>query len=58
MDDATLVGASKVRILHGKGTGVLKEEIRKWLKTNPSVVSLSDEDVRLGGAGITVVNLD
>ena len=58
MDDATLVGASKVRILHGKGTGVLKEEIRKWLKTNPSVVSCRDEDVRLGGSGITVVELD
>jgi len=58
IDDATLVGASKVRILHGKGTGVLKEEIRKWLKTNPSVVSCKDEDVRLGGAGITVVTLD
>ncbi len=58
IDDATMVGASKVRILHGKGTGVLKEEIRKWLKTNPSVVSCKDEDVRLGGAGITVVTLD
>ena len=58
IDDATLVGASKVRILHGKGTGVLKEEIRKWLKTNPAVASCQDEDVRLGGAGITVVELN
>ena len=58
IDDATMVGASKVRILHGKGTGVLKEEIRKWLKTNPSVVSCKDEDVRLGGAGITVVEFN
>ncbi len=57
IDDATLVGASTVRILHGKGTGVLKEEIRKWLKTNPAVKSCADEDVRLGGAGITVVTL-
>jgi len=58
IDDATLVGASKVRILHGKGTGVLKEEIRKWLKTNPAVASCTDEDVRLGGAGITVVEFN
>ncbi|MBO7561445.1 MAG: Smr/MutS family protein [Bacteroidales bacterium] len=58
IDDATLVAASKVRILHGKGTGVLKEEIRKWLKTNPAVASCQDEDVRLGGAGITVVELN
>lgn len=57
IDDATLVGASTVRILHGKGTGVLKEEIRKWLKTNPAVKSCQDEDVRFGGAGITVVEL-
>ena len=58
IDDATLVGASKVRILHGKGTGVLKEEIRKWLKTNPAVKSCADEDVRFGGAGITVVEFN
>ena len=58
LDDAALVGASKVRILHGKGTGVLKEEIRKWLKVNASVVACYDEDVRFGGAGITVVELD
>lgn len=58
IDDATLVGASRVRILHGKGTGVLKEEIRKFLKTNPSVARMADEDVRLGGAGITVVDLN
>ena len=58
LDDATLVGAHRVRILHGKGTGVLKEEIRKWLKTNPAVKSFSDEDVRFGGAGITVVDME
>ena len=58
LDDAVLVGAHRVRILHGKGTGVLKEEIRKWLKTNPAVKSFSDEDVRFGGAGITVVDME
>ncbi len=57
LDDAILAGASTVRILHGKGTGVLKEEVRKWLRTNPSVKNCSDEDVRFGGAGITVVDL-
>ena len=57
IDDAVMVGAPQVRILHGKGTGVLREELRKFLKTNPSVVSCQDEDVRFGGAGITIVNL-
>ncbi len=58
IDDAQLVGASQVRILHGKGTGVLKEEIRKYLRTVPCVQSAVDEDVRFGGAGITVVTLE
>ncbi|MCI1732962.1 MAG: Smr/MutS family protein [Bacteroidales bacterium] len=57
IDDAELVGASQVRILHGKGTGVLKEEIRKFLKTLPSVQSCADEDVRFGGSGITIVKM-
>jgi len=57
IDDAELVGASKVRILHGKGTGVLKEEIRKFLKTIPAVQSCTDEDVRFGGSGITIVQM-
>lgn len=57
IDDAELVGASQVRILHGKGTGVLKEEIRKFLRTIPSVQNCTDEDVRFGGSGITVVQM-
>lgn len=57
VDDAQMVGASQIRILHGKGTGILKEEIRKYLKTIPGVVSAADEDVRFGGSGITVVTL-
>ena len=57
IDDALMVNASKLRILHGKGTGVLREEIRKFLKTIPDVKDFYDEDVRFGGAGITVVEL-
>ena len=58
IDDAILVGASRLRILHGTGTGALKVAIRQLLKTNPNVSSFADEDVRFGGAGITVVNLN
>lgn len=57
IDDALMVGATQLRILHGKGSGVLKEEIRKYLKTIPSVERFTDEDVRLGGSGITIVYL-
>ncbi len=58
IDDAMMVGLSEVKILHGKGNGVLREEIRKYLKTVPGVNSLRDEALQLGGAGITVVTLD
>lgn len=57
IDDAQLVGVSEVRILHGKGTGVLRTEIQKFLRTNPAVESCRDEDVRFGGAGITIVKM-
>jgi len=58
IDDATMVGVGQVKILHGKGNGVLREEIRKYLKTVPAVKSLHDEAVQQGGAGITVVEMD
>ncbi|MDE6669043.1 MAG: Smr/MutS family protein [Muribaculaceae bacterium] len=57
IDDAIQFNASRVRILHGTGHGILKQVIRQWLKANPAVVSAEDEDVRFGGAGITVVDL-
>ncbi len=57
LDDAVQFSASRVRILHGTGHGILKTLIREQLRVNPNVVSFSDEDVRFGGAGITIVNL-
>ena len=58
IDDATMVGVGQVKILHGKGNGILREEIRKYLKTIPAVASFRDEAVQQGGAGITVVEMD
>lgn len=58
IDDAILVGASRVRILHGTGTGVLRQLIRQYLATVPNVSHFRDEHVQFGGAGITVVDLD
>ena len=57
IDDAVQFGASRVRILHGTGQGILRNLIRNQLASNPNVTSYADEDVRYGGAGITVVNL-
>lgn len=58
VDDALMVGVGTVTILHGKGTGALKEEIRRYLRTIPQVRSAVDEHADRGGAGITVVTLD
>ena len=58
IDDAILVGVSRVRILHGTGTGVLRQLIRQYLATIPNVSHYRDEHVQFGGAGITVVDLD
>ena len=58
IDDAILVGMSRVRILHGTGTGILRQLIRQYLNTVPNVKKAKDEHVQFGGAGITVVDLD
>lgn len=58
LDDAIQFNAGKVRILHGTGHGILKTLIRQQLKANTAVSSFEDEDIRFGGAGITVVHLD
>ena len=58
IDDAILLGISRVRILHGTGTGILRTLIRDYLKTVPGVRHFQDEHVQFGGAGITVVDLD
>ena len=57
VDDAILVGMSRVRILHGSGTGILRTLIRQYLQTIPGVRHFADEHIQLGGAGITVVDL-
>ena len=58
IDDAILVGVSRVRILHGTGTGILRQLIRQYLATIPNVSHYRDEHVQFGGSGITVVDLD
>jgi DNA mismatch repair protein MutS2 len=58
LDDAIMLDFKQLRILHGKGNGILKEMIRNYLKSEPVVKSAHDEHVQFGGAGITVVELD
>ena len=55
VDDALMVGVGGVTILHGKGTGALQQEIRRYLRSIPEVESAKDEHADRGGAGITVV---
>ena len=55
IDDAIMVGIGSVSILHGKGTGALKEEIRRYLRTVPAVQSAVDDHPDRGGSGITIV---
>jgi DNA mismatch repair protein MutS2 len=55
VDEAIMLGMSEIRILHGKGEGILKEEIRHYLKTFGNTLTFSDEQEEAGGAGITVV---
>ena len=57
IDDAILVGMRRVRILHGTGSGILRQLIRQYLATIPNVTHFRDEHVQFGGAGITVVDL-
>lgn len=57
IDDAILTDMSQVRILHGKGDGILRQLVRQYLATVPNVKSFRDEHVQFGGAGITVAEI-
>jgi len=57
LDDAIQFNAQRVRILHGTGTGALRQAIRQYLPTVAGVARFHDEHVQMGGAGITVVEL-
>lgn len=58
IDDAIRFSMPRVRILHGTGTGALRQGIRQQLSATPGIARFHDEDVRFGGAGITVVELE
>lgn len=57
IDEAVMVGSGDLRILHGKGDGILRQVIREYLSGVNVVNRFDDEDIRFGGTGITVVKL-
>ncbi|PLX00752.1 MAG: endonuclease MutS2, partial [Marinilabiliales bacterium] len=58
IDDAIFVGTSQVRILHGKGFGILRQHIRDYLKSIDAIKKISNEHIERGGDGITLVDFD
>lgn len=57
LDEAIMLDIRELRILHGKGNGILREMIRNFLSADPVVSSYRDEHVQFGGAGITIVEI-
>ena len=58
IDEAVMLGESNLRVLHGKGNGILRQMTRDLLSTMDVVERYKDEDVRFGGSGITLDTLD
>lgn len=58
VDDAMMLGVSNVRIIHGKGTGVLRDELQKIIRTMPGVASVRDEHIQFGGTGVTIITFE
>jgi DNA mismatch repair protein MutS2 len=57
IDEAVMVDVKEVRILHGKGYGILRQLIRDYLDALGFIESFRDEQVEMGGSGITVVRI-
>ena len=57
IDEAILLGVDEVKIIHGKGHGVLREIVRNYTKDHPGIESVSDEHADRGGDGISVIRL-
>ena len=55
IDEAIMLNVNEVKILHGKGNGILRKAIREYLSTIPEITLFKDEHIEFGGAGITVV---
>ena len=57
VDEAIMLSFKELRILHGKGDGILRQHIREYLRTFPQIEACRSEDIRFGGDGITIVKI-
>jgi DNA mismatch repair protein MutS2 len=57
IDEALLLSIKEVKILHGKGNGILRDIIRDQLRLHSEVKRFGDEKIEMGGSGITLVSL-
>ena len=57
IDETILLNIHQVKILHGKGDGILRKVVRQYLSKRKEVLHFEDEMLELGGAGITVIDL-
>jgi len=57
LDQAILLGKQEIRILHGKGDGILRDVIRNHLSQNDLISDIQDEEVERGGAGISIITI-
>lgn len=57
LDEAAMLGVQNLRILHGKGNGILRNVVRQYLARRQDIAEFHDEMLELGGAGITVVKM-
>lgn len=57
LDSAIILGVGVLRLLHGKGNGILKNEVRRHLKGHPAIDKITYERVDLGGEGISIITL-
>ena len=58
IDDAMMLNIGSVRIIHGKGTGALRDELQKYLNSIPGIASVKDEHIQFGGSGVTIVTFE
>jgi len=58
VEQAIVLGINQIQILHGKGDGILRSQIRTYLKTVNVIQSFSDAPVEMGGAGITIIEIE
>jgi DNA mismatch repair protein MutS2 len=57
LEDAAMGGLERARIIHGKGKGILREQVKRWLQTNSLVKEFRLGEIREGGTGVTIVTL-